>query len=56
MNIMKEIVTGPLEGISRSSETDSTESELQLQPIIATKVSKILLDLMFQNELPLRLK
>ena len=36
MNIMKEIVTGPLEGISSSSETDSTESELQLQPIIAT--------------------
>ena len=35
-HIMKEIVTGPLEGISSSSETDSTESELQLQSIIAT--------------------
>ena len=35
-NIMKEIVTGPLEGISSSSETDSTESELQLHSIIAT--------------------
>ena len=36
MNIMKEIVTGPLEDISSSSETDSTESELQLHSIIAT--------------------
>ena len=36
MHIMKEIVTGPLEGISSSSETDSTESELQLQSIITS--------------------
>ena len=33
---MKEIVTGPLESISSSNETDSTESELQLQSITAT--------------------
>ena len=32
----KEIVMGPLKSISSSSETDSTESELQLQSIIAT--------------------
>ena len=36
MHIMKEIVTGPLENISSSSEADSTESELQLQSIIAS--------------------
>ena len=36
MHIMKEIVTGPFGGISSSSKTDSTESELHLQSIIAT--------------------
>ena len=36
MRKMKKIVAGALEDISSNSETDSTESQLQLQSIIAT--------------------